>query len=32
MSIYSSCKALIIGIDRYADPQYDLNYARFDAV
>ncbi len=31
MSIYSSCKALVIGVDRYADPQYDLNYARSDA-
>jgi len=31
MNIYSSCKALVIGVDRYADPQYDLGYARSDA-
>jgi len=31
MRIYSSYKALIIGVGRYADPQYDLNYARSDA-
>ena len=31
MGIYSSCKALVIGVGRYADPQYDLNYARSDA-
>ena len=30
MSIYSSCKALIIGVSSYADPQYDLGYARSD--
>jgi len=31
MNVYSSCKALVIGVGRYADPQYDLNYARSDA-
>ena len=31
MSIYASCKALVIGVGRYADPQYDLSYARSDA-
>lgn len=31
MGIYSSCKALIIGVSRYEDPQYDLSYARSDA-
>ena len=31
MGIYSSCRALIIGVSRYADPQYDLSYARSDA-
>lgn len=31
MAIYSSCKALVIGVGRYADPQYDLSYARSDA-
>jgi hypothetical protein len=31
MDIYSSCKALIIGVGHYADPQYDLSYARSDA-
>jgi len=31
MNAYSSCKALIIGVGRYADPQYDLSYARSDA-
>ncbi len=28
---YSAYKALIIGISQYADPQYDLTYARSDA-
>jgi tetratricopeptide (TPR) repeat protein len=31
MAIYSACKALVIGVSRYADPQYDLSYARSDA-
>jgi hypothetical protein len=31
MGAYSSCKALVIGVGRYADPQYDLSYARSDA-
>ena len=31
MDGYSSCKALIVGVGRYADPQYDLSYARSDA-
>lgn len=31
MGIYSSCKALIVGVSRYSDPQYDLSYARSDA-
>lgn len=31
MSFYSSCKALIIGINEYADPQHNLTYARSDA-
>ncbi len=31
MGIYSSCKALVIGVGCYADPQYDLSYARSDA-
>ncbi|MBP8132312.1 MAG: caspase family protein [Candidatus Hydrogenedentes bacterium] len=31
MEVYASCKALIIGVGRYADPQYDLSYARGDA-
>jgi len=31
MGFYSSCKALVIGVGKYADPQYDLSYARSDA-
>jgi len=31
MGAYSACKALVVGIGRYADPQYDLSYARSDA-
>lgn len=31
MAIYSSRKALVVGVSRYADPQYDLTYARSDA-
>ena len=31
MSLYSSCKALIIGISKYADPKHNLTYARTDA-
>jgi len=31
VSFYSSCKALVIGVGKYADPQYDLSYARSDA-
>jgi hypothetical protein len=31
MKPYSALRALIIGISRYADPQYDLSYARSDA-
>lgn len=31
MGAYSACKALVIGVGRYADPQYDLSYARSDA-
>jgi len=31
MTPYSSCKALVVGVGRYADPQYDLSYARSDA-
>lgn len=31
MKPYSSCKALIIGVGEYADPQYDLSYAQSDA-
>ena len=31
MDAYSACKALVIGVGRYADPQYDLTYARSDA-
>lgn len=31
MSLYSSYKALVIGISRYGLPHYDLSYARSDA-
>jgi hypothetical protein len=31
MGTYAACKALVIGVSRYADPQYDLGYARSDA-
>ncbi len=31
MRAYSSCKALIVGVSHYADPQYDLSYPRSDA-
>jgi len=31
MGAYSACKALVVGVGRYADPQYDLGYARSDA-
>jgi hypothetical protein len=31
MGIYAACKALVIGVGRHADPQYDLSYARSDA-
>ncbi len=31
MEVYASCKAPIIGVGRYADPQCDLSYARGDA-
>ena len=31
MKPYSGLKGLIIGVGRYADPQYDLSYARSDA-
>ena len=31
MEIYKACKALIIGVSKYADPQCDLPYARPDA-
>ena len=31
MGAYSACKALVIGVGSYADPQYDLSYARSDA-
>ena len=31
MGAYSACKALVVGVGRYADPQYDLSYARSDA-
>jgi len=31
MNAYSAYKALIIGVGKYADPQYDLSYARSDA-
>ena len=31
MGAYSSCRALVIGVGRYADPQHDLSYARSDA-
>ena len=31
MNAYSSCKALVIGVGQYADPQLDLTYARSDA-
>ncbi len=31
MGAYSAYKALVIGVGCYADPQYDLSYARSDA-
>jgi hypothetical protein len=31
MKLYSSQRALVIGIQHYANPQYDLSYARHDA-
>lgn len=31
MKGYAKTKALVIGVSRYADPQYDLSYARSDA-
>ena len=31
MGAYSACKALVVGVGHYADPQYDLSYSRADA-
>ncbi|MFW6106581.1 MAG: caspase family protein [bacterium] len=31
MTAYSSCKAMVIGVGRHADPRHDLSYARSDA-